>query len=188
VSSFLFLILTLLFLSSSKSLSMIFQASRFSASGRKVPLEPRRSEACRSHKPHKPHSGVVQQHNGVLPTHSAHTHNDSLTCSYQRGTAAFTKMYTKPHTYREENKNKRKEQQQQDTNSTQSTHNTIITGATLIREKHSPTPAHQHTRKRKKQIHYVKPKRNTLSPSPQVAVTQASHTHHKSRNIFVAIP
>ncbi|ORC91874.1 uncharacterized protein TM35_000054700 [Trypanosoma theileri] len=25
---------------------MIFQASRFSASGRKVPLEPRRSEAC----------------------------------------------------------------------------------------------------------------------------------------------
>ncbi|KAH9593107.1 hypothetical protein LSM04_001447 [Trypanosoma melophagium] len=30
---------------------MIFQASRFSASGRKVPLEPRRSEACRSCQP-----------------------------------------------------------------------------------------------------------------------------------------
>ena len=33
------------------SLSMKFQASRFSASGRKVPLEPRRSEACRSCQP-----------------------------------------------------------------------------------------------------------------------------------------
>ena len=33
------------------SLSMIFQASRFSASGRRVPLEPRRSEACRSCQP-----------------------------------------------------------------------------------------------------------------------------------------
>ena len=30
---------------------MIFQASRFSASGRRVPLEPRRSEACRSCQP-----------------------------------------------------------------------------------------------------------------------------------------
>ncbi|KAH9577997.1 hypothetical protein LSM04_001997 [Trypanosoma melophagium] len=30
---------------------MIFQASRFGASGRKVPLEPRRSEACRSCQP-----------------------------------------------------------------------------------------------------------------------------------------
>ncbi|KAH9601598.1 hypothetical protein LSM04_004529 [Trypanosoma melophagium] len=38
-------------LSSSKSLSMIFQASSFSASGRKVPLEPRRSEACRPCQP-----------------------------------------------------------------------------------------------------------------------------------------
>lgn len=36
---------------SSVSLSMIFQASRFSASGRRVPLEPRRSEACRSCQP-----------------------------------------------------------------------------------------------------------------------------------------
>jgi len=35
----------------SVSLSMIFQASRFSASGRRVPLEPRRSEACRSCQP-----------------------------------------------------------------------------------------------------------------------------------------
>jgi len=33
------------------SLSMKFQASRFSASGRKMPLEPRRSEACRSCQP-----------------------------------------------------------------------------------------------------------------------------------------
>ena len=33
------------------SQSMIFQASRFSASGRRVPLEPRRSEACRSCQP-----------------------------------------------------------------------------------------------------------------------------------------
>ena len=33
------------------SLSMLFQASRFSASGRKMPLEPRRSEACRSCQP-----------------------------------------------------------------------------------------------------------------------------------------
>ncbi|ORC84636.1 uncharacterized protein TM35_000432040 [Trypanosoma theileri] len=49
---FFFLILTLLFLSSSKSLSMIFHASRFSAPGRKVPLsEPRRSEARRSCQP-----------------------------------------------------------------------------------------------------------------------------------------
>ncbi|ORC83996.1 uncharacterized protein TM35_000521400 [Trypanosoma theileri] len=121
---------------------MIFQASRFSASGRKVPLEPRRSETCRSHKPHRRSSGVVQQHNGALPTHSAHTQNDSPTRPYQRGTMAFPKMYTKSHTYKGEKKNTRKEQQQQDTNSTQSTHSTIITAATLIREKHSPTPAH----------------------------------------------
>jgi len=33
------------------SLSMKFQASRFSASGRKMPLEPHRSEACRSCQP-----------------------------------------------------------------------------------------------------------------------------------------
>ena len=33
------------------SLSMMFQASRFSASGRKMPLEPHRSEACRSCQP-----------------------------------------------------------------------------------------------------------------------------------------
>ena len=33
------------------SLSMKFQASRFSASGRRMPLEPRRSEACRSCQP-----------------------------------------------------------------------------------------------------------------------------------------
>ncbi|ORC91884.1 uncharacterized protein TM35_000054800 [Trypanosoma theileri] len=124
---------------------MIFQASRFSAPGREAHLlEPRRSEACRSHKPHRRRSGVVQLHNGVLPTH-----NDSLTCSCQRGIAAFTKMYTKSHTYKEEKKNTGKEQQQ-DTNSTQSTHNTIITGATLIREKHSPTPAHQLNPKKEK--------------------------------------
>ncbi|ORC89406.1 uncharacterized protein TM35_000121810 [Trypanosoma theileri] len=84
-------------------------------------------------------SGPATQ--SVLPTHSAHTHNDSLPCSYQRGTAAFPKMYTEPHTYREEKKNKRKERQQQDTNSTQGTHNTIITGATLIRE----APTHTST-------------------------------------------
>ena len=35
----------------SVSLSMKFQASRFSASGRRMPLEPRRSEACRSCQP-----------------------------------------------------------------------------------------------------------------------------------------
>ncbi|ORC91282.1 uncharacterized protein TM35_000062870 [Trypanosoma theileri] len=59
------------------------------------------------------------------PSHSqcTHTHNDSPTCSYQRGTAAFPKMYTKSHTYREEKKSTRKEKQQ-GTNSTQSTHNT----------------------------------------------------------------
>jgi hypothetical protein len=33
------------------SLSMKFQASRFSASGREMPLEPHRSEACRSCQP-----------------------------------------------------------------------------------------------------------------------------------------
>ncbi|ORC92209.1 uncharacterized protein TM35_000044230 [Trypanosoma theileri] len=74
------------------------------------------------------------------------THNDSLSCSYQRGTAAFPKKYTESHTYREEQKNTSKEKQQpeQDTNRTQSTHNTINTGPTPIREKHLPTPAHQH--------------------------------------------
>ncbi|ORC81414.1 uncharacterized protein TM35_001181020, partial [Trypanosoma theileri] len=125
---------------------------------------------------------------------TVHTHNDSLTCSCQRGTAAFPKMYTKSHTHKEEKKkHKRKEQQQQqDTNSTQSTHSTIITASTPIREKHSPTPAHQHTQKEKKQTHYVKPKRTSLSPSPQAAATQTSHTtnntHHKGTNMFVAMP
>ncbi|ORC86469.1 uncharacterized protein TM35_000281850 [Trypanosoma theileri] len=80
-------------------------------------------------------------------------------------------MYTKSHTYREEKRNTRKQQQQQqDTNSTQGTHNTIITGATLIGEKHSPTPAHQlkPKKRKKKQTHYVKPKRNSFtSPLPR---------------------
>ncbi|ORC86129.1 uncharacterized protein TM35_000301690 [Trypanosoma theileri] len=84
---------------------------------------------------------------------------------------------TLSHTPTERKRKTRKEQQQQDTNSTQGSHNTIITAATLIREKHSPTPK----KKKKKQTHYVKPKRNSLSPSPQAAVTQASHTHNTTQ-------
>ncbi|ORC85703.1 uncharacterized protein TM35_000331600 [Trypanosoma theileri] len=133
-----------------------------------------------THKPHRRRSGVVQQHKSVLPTHSPHTHNDSPTCSCQRGTAAFPKMYTKPHTYREEKKNTRKEeQQQQDTNSRQNTQNTIITGATPIREKQSPTPAHQlNPKKEKKKTDPLREAEadQSQSISPRVAVTQANHT------------
>ncbi|ORC86133.1 uncharacterized protein TM35_000301730 [Trypanosoma theileri] len=86
-------------------------------------------------------------------------------------------MYTESHTYREEKKNTRKEkQQQQDTNSTQSTHNTIITADTLIREKHSPTPAHQLNPKKKKDPPREAEAEQSQSISPQAAVTQASHT------------
>ncbi|ORC89517.1 uncharacterized protein TM35_000122920 [Trypanosoma theileri] len=107
--------------------------------------------------PHRRRSGAVQQHKAPFPP-TVHTqwqrqpHTHTLTCSYQRGTAAFTKMYTEPHTCREEKKNTREEeeQQQQDTNSTKVTHNTINTGDTPIREKHSPTPAHQLNPKKKK--------------------------------------
>ncbi|ORC81412.1 uncharacterized protein TM35_001181000, partial [Trypanosoma theileri] len=162
----------------------------------KCPSSPAEAKhAAHTQTPQRPQwSGPATQ--SVLPTHSAHKHNDSLTCSCQRGTAAFTKMYTKSHTCREEQKNKKKEQQQQDTNSTQSTHNTTITGATPIRENHSHTPAHQlnpkkEEKKKKKQTHYVKPKRNSLSPPPRrlQSLKQATqHTHHKSRNMFVAMP
>ncbi|ORC86471.1 uncharacterized protein TM35_000281870 [Trypanosoma theileri] len=133
-----------------------------------------------THKPHRRRSGVVQQHNGVLPTHSPHTHNDSLTCSCQRGTTAFTKMYTESHLQRgkEKQKSSKRKEQQQDTNSTQSIHNTIITAATPIREKHSPTPAHQLNPQKKKQTHYVKPKRNSLSPPPRRLQSLKQATHH----------
>ncbi|ORC86863.1 uncharacterized protein TM35_000251590 [Trypanosoma theileri] len=87
---------------------MIFQASGFSASGRKVPLEPRRSEACHPHT--NPTEAAVERSSNTTVSFplTVHTHNDSLTCSYQRGTTAFPKMYTEPHTYRGEEKNTRK--------------------------------------------------------------------------------
>ncbi|ORC83554.1 uncharacterized protein TM35_000651160 [Trypanosoma theileri] len=124
--------------------------------------------------PHSRRSGAVQQHKVSFPL-TVHTHTMTVSHSHIReALRQFTKMYTESHTYREEEKNTRaaeeKEQQQQDTKSTQSTHNTIITGVTPIREKHSPTPAHQlnpNTKRKKKQTHYVKPKRNSFTPPPR---------------------
>ncbi|ORC93073.1 uncharacterized protein TM35_000023990 [Trypanosoma theileri] len=100
---------------------MIFQASRFSASGREIPLEPRRSEARRSHT--NPTDDAVEwSSNTECPSHSQCTHNDSLTCSCQRGTTAFTKMYTKSPTYRER---KRKTQKKNNNNRIPTAHKAL---------------------------------------------------------------
>ncbi|ORC83978.1 uncharacterized protein TM35_000521220 [Trypanosoma theileri] len=127
---------------------MIFQASRSSASGRKVPLEPRRSKACRLHT--NPTEATVEwSSNTKCPSHSqcthTHTHNDSLTCSCQRGTAALTKMYTKSHTYRGEEKNTRaaEEEQLQGTNSRSNRHG-IPAGEAQHNGQHTHHRAHRH--------------------------------------------
>ncbi|ORC91106.1 uncharacterized protein TM35_000061110 [Trypanosoma theileri] len=101
---------------------MIFQASRFSASGRKVPLEPRRSEACRSHA--NPTDAAVEWcSNTKCPSHSQCTHTHTMTVSHAhiREALRHSLKCTRSHTPTEEKKTG-KEQQQQDTNSTQSTH------------------------------------------------------------------
>ncbi|ORC86137.1 uncharacterized protein TM35_000301770 [Trypanosoma theileri] len=102
-------------------------------------------------------------------------------------------MYTKLHTYREEKKNTRKEQQQQqDTNSTQGSHNTIITGDTLIREKHSNTPAHQLNPKKKKTdpLREAEAEQSqSISPQRLQSLKQTTNnTHHKGTNMFAAMP
>ncbi|ORC90249.1 uncharacterized protein TM35_000092990 [Trypanosoma theileri] len=100
---------------------MIFQASRFSASGRKVPLEPRRSEACRPHKPHKGHSGVVQQHKVSFPL-TIHTHTMTVSHAHVREALRYSLKCTLSHTPTER---KRKTQEKNDNNRIPTTHKAL---------------------------------------------------------------
>ncbi|ORC85712.1 uncharacterized protein TM35_000331690 [Trypanosoma theileri] len=89
-----------------KSLSMIFQASRFSASGRKVPLlEPRRSEACRLHT--NPTDAAVEWSSNTTASFplTVHTYTMTVPHAHVREALRHSLKYTPSHTtYKEEKK------------------------------------------------------------------------------------
>ncbi|ORC85722.1 uncharacterized protein TM35_000331790 [Trypanosoma theileri] len=77
---------------------MIFQASRFSASGRKVPLEPHRSEACRSHtNPTKATAGWSSNTTVSFPL-TVHTHTMTLSHAHVGEALRHSLKCTRSHT------------------------------------------------------------------------------------------
>ncbi|ORC85356.1 uncharacterized protein TM35_000351000, partial [Trypanosoma theileri] len=84
-----------------------FRPQGSAASGRKVPLEPRRSEACRLHTNLTDATVEWSSNTTVSFPLTVHTHTMTVSHAHVREALRHSLKCTLSHTYREEKKNKR---------------------------------------------------------------------------------